>query len=70
MTRGILQPMVSSFELHLRAEKKSPRTIRTYTEAAQWLAAEHLIPSGIKLRPRSGSLLRTCFPLACRTGPR
>jgi integrase/recombinase XerD len=40
--------MIDSFELHLRAEKKSPKTIRTYIEAAQWFAAEYLIPSGIK----------------------
>ena len=45
---GPLQPMIGSFELHLRAEKKSPKTIRTYIEAAQWLAAEYLIPNGIK----------------------
>jgi site-specific recombinase XerC len=45
---GPLQPMVSSFELHLRAEKKSPKTVRTYIEAAQWLAAEYLIPNEIK----------------------
>jgi site-specific recombinase XerD len=45
---GPLQSMVDSFELHLRAEKKSPKTIRTYVEAAQWLAAEHLLPNGIK----------------------
>ena len=45
---GSLQPMIGSFELHLRAEKKSPKTIRTYIEAAQWLAAEYLIPNGIK----------------------
>ena len=45
---GLLQPMLGSFELHLRAEKKSPKTIRTYVEAAQWLAAEYLIPNGIK----------------------
>ena len=45
---GPLQPMIDSFELHLRAEKKSPKTIRTYLEAAQWLAAEYLIPNGIK----------------------
>jgi integrase/recombinase XerD len=44
---GVLQPMVSSFDLHLRAEKKSPKTIRIYIEAAQWLAAEYLIPMGI-----------------------
>jgi hypothetical protein len=44
---GPFQPMVSSFELHLRAEKKSLKTIRTYLEAAQWLAAGHLIPNGI-----------------------
>jgi integrase/recombinase XerD len=45
---GPLQPMLGSFELHLRAEKKSPKTIRTYIEAAQWLAAEYLIPNEIK----------------------
>ena len=45
---GPLQLMISSFELHLRAEKKSPKTIRTYVEAAQWLAAEYLIPNEIK----------------------
>jgi hypothetical protein len=44
---GPFQPMVSSFELHLRAEKKSPKTIRTYLEAAQWFAAEYLIPAGL-----------------------
>ena len=44
---GPLQPMVCSFELHLRAEKKSPKTVRTYVEAAQWLAAEYLLPGGI-----------------------
>jgi hypothetical protein len=32
--------MVSSFELYLRAEKKSQKTIRAYIEAAQWMAAE------------------------------
>jgi integrase/recombinase XerD len=42
---GPFQPMVSSFELHLRAEKKSPKTVRTYLEAAQWFAAAYLIPS-------------------------
>ena len=48
MGAGPLQPMIGSFGLHLRAEKKSPKTIRTYLEAAQWFAAEHLIPAGIK----------------------
>ena len=43
---GSFQPMVDSWDLHLRAEKKSPKTIRTYLEAAQWLAAEYLIPAG------------------------
>jgi site-specific recombinase XerD len=42
---GPFYPMVNSFELHLRAEKKSPKTIRTYLEAAQWFAAEYLIPA-------------------------
>jgi integrase/recombinase XerD len=39
---GILQAEISSFRLHLAAEGKSARTIRTYTEAAQWYAAAHL----------------------------
>jgi site-specific recombinase XerD len=44
---GPFQPMVGSFELHLRAEKKSPKTIRTYLEAALWFAAEYLIGAGL-----------------------
>src|ERR1700729_78048 len=48
LAAGSLQPMLDSFELPLRAEKKSPKTIRTYTEAAQWLAAEYLLPNEIK----------------------
>jgi hypothetical protein len=32
---GLFQPMVHSLEPHPRAEKKSPKTIRTYLEAAQ-----------------------------------
>lgn len=39
--------MVASFDLHLRAEKKSPKTIRTYLEAAQWFAAGYLVPAGL-----------------------
>jgi hypothetical protein len=50
---GPLQPMVGSFELHLRAEKQSPKTIRTYLEAAQWFAAEYLIPAGLDTGPTS-----------------
>jgi integrase/recombinase XerD len=42
---GQFQPMIDSWDLHLRAEKKSAKTIRTYLEAAQWFAAEHLIPA-------------------------
>ena len=44
---GPFQPMIGSFDLHLRAEKKSPKTIRTYLDAAQWFAAEYLIPAGL-----------------------
>lgn len=43
---GQLEPLIASFELHLAAERKSPRTIRTYTEAARWIAASHLVPAG------------------------
>jgi hypothetical protein len=43
--RQVGKPMISSFDLHLRAEKKSPKMIRTYLEAMQWMAAEYPIPS-------------------------
>lgn len=41
---GPFQSLLNSFELHLAAEKKSPKTIRTYIEAAQWFAGAHLLP--------------------------
>jgi integrase/recombinase XerD len=40
---GDLQPEISSFGLHLAAEGKAARTIRTYVEAVQWFAAAHLL---------------------------
>jgi integrase/recombinase XerD len=44
---GQFQPMIDSWDLHLRAERKSAKTVRTYLEAAQWFAAGYLIPAGI-----------------------
>lgn len=44
---GSFSAMTDSFELHLRAERKSEKTIQTYIEAALWFAAKHLIPAGI-----------------------
>lgn len=44
---GTFQPMIDSFDLNLRAERKAAKTVRTYTEAAQWLAAEQLLPAGL-----------------------
>ena len=44
---GQFQPMIDSWELHLRAERKSAKTVRTYLEAAQWFAAGYLIPAGL-----------------------
>jgi site-specific recombinase XerD len=44
---GQFRFMIDSWDLHLRAERKSAKTIRTYLEAAQWLAAEYLIPAGL-----------------------
>jgi site-specific recombinase XerD len=46
LNAGPFQPMIDSWDLHLRAERKSAKTVRTYLEAAQWLAAEYLIPAG------------------------
>jgi site-specific recombinase XerC len=40
------QPEISSFRLHLAAEGKSAKTVRTYTEAVQWFAAAHLLRQG------------------------
>src|ERR1700686_2890873 len=39
---GSFQPEISSFRLHLAAEGKAGKTVRTYTEAVQWFAAAHL----------------------------
>jgi site-specific recombinase XerD len=44
---GPFRPMIDSFELHLRAERKSDKTIRIYLEAALWFAAEYLIGAGL-----------------------
>jgi integrase/recombinase XerD len=40
----VLQPEISSFRLHLAAEGKAAKTVRTYTEAVQWFAGAHLLP--------------------------
>jgi integrase len=40
---GIFQPEISSFRLHLAAEGKAAKTVRTYTEAVGWFAAAHLL---------------------------
>jgi site-specific recombinase XerD len=42
-TPGRLPPRSGSFRLHLAAEGKAPKTVRTYTDAVQWFAAAHLI---------------------------
>ena len=41
---GPFQPEIGSFRLHLAAEGKAAKTVRTYTEAVAWFAAAHLIP--------------------------
>lgn len=41
---GPLTPEIGSFGLHLAAEGKALKTVRTYTEAVAWFAAAHLIP--------------------------
>jgi hypothetical protein len=37
------QPEISSFRLHLAAEGKAAKTVRTYVEAVQWFASSHLV---------------------------
>ena len=44
---GPFQLMIDSWDLHLRAERKSAKTVRTYLEGAQWFAAGYLIPAGL-----------------------
>ena len=39
---GGFQAEISSFRLHLAAEGKACKTVRTYIEAVQWFAAAHL----------------------------
>ena len=40
---GPFAPEIGSFRLHLAAEGKAPKTVRTYTEAVAWFAAAHLL---------------------------
>jgi site-specific recombinase XerD len=49
LAAGAFQPAVSSFRLHLAAENKSAKTMRMYTEAAQWFAAAHLLRETARL---------------------
>ena len=43
---GMFQPEISSFRLHLAAEGKAAKTVRTYTDAVQWFAAAYLRQQG------------------------
>ena len=45
LNAGGFQPEISSFRLHLAAEGKAAKTVRTYTEAVQWFAAACLLPA-------------------------
>jgi integrase len=47
---GVFQPEISSFRLHLAAEGKAVKTVRTYTEAVQWFAAAYLRREGNRSR--------------------
>ncbi len=40
----MFQPEIGSFRLHLAAEGKAAKTVRTYPDAVAWFAAAHLIP--------------------------
>ena len=44
---GQSQCMIDSWDLHLRAERKSAKTVRTYLDTARWFAARYLIPAGL-----------------------
>jgi site-specific recombinase XerD len=47
---GPFEAEVESFLLHLAAEGKAARTVRTYTEAVRWFAAAHLLRETGKTR--------------------
>ena len=47
LNAGPFQPMIGSFDLHLRAEHKSPKTVTVYTDAATWFASAYLVPAGL-----------------------
>ena len=40
---GPFAPEIGAFRLHLAAEGKAAKTVRTYTEAVAWFAAAHLL---------------------------
>jgi site-specific recombinase XerD len=48
MDAGLLLSEIRSFRLHLAAEGKSAKTARTYSEAAAWFAAAHLLRRACK----------------------
>src|SRR6266542_5338879 len=82
LAAGPFQPAISSFRLHLNAEGKSPKTVRTYVEAVQWFAAayrrastDHAVGSGTgspapPLAPRSGRHHRARPELVPQVPPR
>ncbi|WP_153532593.1 phage integrase N-terminal SAM-like domain-containing protein [Actinomadura macrotermitis] len=43
LAAGPFQAAINSFTLHLHAERKAEKTVRTYVLAARWFAAEHLL---------------------------
>ena len=54
VTAGPFAADIASFRLHLAAENKAAGTIRTYTDAARWFAAAHLLSFAIGSEPRGG----------------
>ena len=47
---GVFQGEIGSFRLHLAAEGKAAKTVRTCTDAVAWFAAAHLIPRTARTR--------------------
>ena len=47
---GVFQGEICSFRLHLAAEGKEAKTVRTYTDAVAWFVAAHLIPRTSRTR--------------------
>jgi Phage integrase family len=65
---GVFQGEICSFRLHLAAEGKAAKTLRTYTDAVAWFAA-HLIPPHLADQLGAGGRARCAEVAGPSAGP-